>query len=53
VTDGDGDVLLVPYSDDEALAADVVGLGAAAVVLEPESLRAAVVRRLLVAAGAA
>ena len=51
--DGDGDVLLVPYSDDEALAADVVGLGAAAVVLEPESLRAAVVRRLLVAAGAA
>ena len=51
--DGDADVLLVPYSDDEALAADIVGLGTAAVVLEPESLRAAVVRRLAVAAGAA
>jgi len=51
--DGDADVLLVAYSDDEALAADIVGLGTAAVVLEPESLRAAVVRRLAVAAGAA
>jgi predicted DNA-binding transcriptional regulator YafY len=49
--DGDGDVLEVPYSDDEAMAADVVGLGAAAVVLEPASLRSAVVRRLRVAAG--
>jgi proteasome accessory factor B len=49
--DGSGDVLEVPYSDDEALAADVVGLGAAAVVLAPESLRSAVVRRLTVAAG--
>jgi predicted DNA-binding transcriptional regulator YafY len=49
--DGAGDVLLVPYSDDEALAADVVGLGAAAVVLGPESLRTAVVRRLTVATG--
>ncbi|HSN07229.1 MAG TPA: WYL domain-containing protein [Candidatus Angelobacter sp.] len=49
--DGDGDVLEVPYSDDEAMAADVVGLGSAAVVLEPASLRSAVVRRLRVAAG--
>ena len=49
--DGDGDLLVVPYSDDEAMAADVVGLGAAAVVLEPESLRSAVVRRLRAAAG--
>jgi predicted DNA-binding transcriptional regulator YafY len=50
--DGTDDLLEVPYSDDEALAADVVGLGAAAVVLAPESLRSAVVRRLTVAAGA-
>jgi predicted DNA-binding transcriptional regulator YafY len=49
--DGGGDLLVVPYSDDEALAADVVGLGAAAVVLGPESLRTAVVRRLTVATG--
>jgi proteasome accessory factor B len=49
--DGTDDLLEVPYSDDEALAADVVGLGAAAVVLAPESLRSAVVRRLTVAAG--
>lgn len=51
VADGGTEVLEVPYSDDEALAAEVVGLGAAAVVLEPESLRAAVVRRLRAAAG--
>jgi proteasome accessory factor B len=49
--DSAGDVLEVPYSDDEALATDVVGLGAAAVVLAPESLRSAVVRRLTDAAG--
>jgi proteasome accessory factor B len=49
--DGAGDLLVVPYSDDEALAADVVGLGAAAVVLGPESLRTAVLRRLTVATG--
>jgi predicted DNA-binding transcriptional regulator YafY len=49
--EGGADVLEVPYSDDEAMAADVVGLGTAAVVLEPASLRAAVVRRLRVAAG--
>jgi proteasome accessory factor B len=49
--DGAGELLVVPYSDDEALAADVVGLGAAAVVLGPESLRSAVVRRLTVATG--
>ena len=46
-----GDVLDVPYSDDEALAGQVVDLAAEAVVLEPDSLRAAVVRRLRVAAG--
>ena len=46
-----GDVLDVPYSDDEALAGQVVDLAAEAVVLEPDSLRAAVVRRLQVAAG--
>jgi predicted DNA-binding transcriptional regulator YafY len=44
-------VLEVPFSDDEAMAADVVGLGAVAVVLAPESLRSAVVRRLRLAAG--
>jgi len=49
--DGGSDVLEVPFSDDEAMAADVVGLGAAAVVLAPESLRSAVVRRLRLAAG--
>jgi predicted DNA-binding transcriptional regulator YafY len=49
--DGGSDVLEVPYTDDEAMAADVVGLGAAAVVLAPESLRSAVVRRLRLAAG--
>jgi proteasome accessory factor B len=49
--DGGSDVLEVPYSDDEAMAADVVGLGAAAVVHAPESLRSAVVRRLRLAAG--
>jgi predicted DNA-binding transcriptional regulator YafY len=49
--DGGSDVLEVPFSDDEAMAADVVGLGAVAVVLAPESLRSAVVRRLRLAAG--
>ena len=49
--DGGSDVLEVPFSDDEAMAADVVGLGSAAVVLAPESLRSAVVRRLRLAAG--
>jgi predicted DNA-binding transcriptional regulator YafY len=49
--DGGSDVLELPYSDDEAMAADVVGLGSAAVVLAPESLRSAVVRRLRLAAG--
>ena len=44
--DGALDVLEVPYSDDESMAAEVVGLGAAAVVESPETLRGAVVRRL-------
>lgn len=45
------DLLLVPYSDDEVLARELVGLGADAVVLAPEGLRDAVVRRLGIAAG--
>ena len=49
--DGASDVLEVPFTDDEAMAADVVGLGSAAVVLAPEPLRSAVVRRLRLAAG--
>ncbi len=48
-----GDVVVLTYSDDEALAAEIVGHGAAVVVLEPASLRAAVVRRLRSAAGLA
>ncbi len=48
---GDGDVVVLTYSDDEALAAEIVGHGAAVVVLEPASLRDAVVRRLRSAAG--
>ena len=47
----EGDVLVVAYSDDEALAAEVVGLGTAVVVLEPASLRDVVIRRLRAAAG--
>ncbi len=49
----DGDVIEVPYSDDEVLAVELVGLGPDVVVLAPETLRAAVVRRLRVAAGVA
>ena len=49
----EGDVLVVAYSDDEALAAEVVGLGAAVIVLEPASLRDVVIRRLRAAAGEA
>ena len=47
-TDGPGgwDVLTVPYGDDESLALDLVGFGATVVADAPESLRAAVVRRL-------
>ncbi|MBI1376103.1 MAG: WYL domain-containing protein [Frankiales bacterium] len=45
------DVVVLTYSDDEALASELVGLGAAVTVLEPPTLRAAVVRRLRVAAG--
>ncbi len=51
---GEGhDVLALAYSDDEALASELVGLGSAVVVLEPGSLRAAVVRRLEAVAGGA
>jgi predicted DNA-binding transcriptional regulator YafY len=46
-----GDVVVLTYSDDEALAAEIVGHGAAVTVLEPASLRDAVVRRLRSAAG--
>ncbi len=49
---GEGsDLILVPFSDDEVLARELVGLGADALVLAPESLREAVVRRLSAAAG--
>jgi proteasome accessory factor B len=49
---GDGrERLHLAYSDDEALARELVGFGAAVVVEEPESLRAAVVRRLRAIAG--
>jgi proteasome accessory factor B len=46
-----GDVVVLTYSDDEALAAEIVGFGASVVVLEPATLRDAVVRRLRSAAG--
>ena len=45
------DVLDLPYSDDEGLAAQLVGLGSDVVVLGPADLRDAVVRRLREAAG--
>jgi proteasome accessory factor B len=45
------EVVEVEYSDDEAFASELVGYGAAVVVVEPASLREAVVRRLRVAAG--
>ena len=49
---GDGsDLVLVPFSDDEELARELVGLGPDVLVLAPGSLRDAVVRRLRVAAG--
>jgi predicted DNA-binding transcriptional regulator YafY len=48
-----GDVLTLGYGDDEALARELVGLGADVVVLEPATLRDAVVRRLSAAAGEA
>jgi proteasome accessory factor B len=49
---GDGrERLSLAYADDEALARELVGFGAAVVVEEPESLRAAVVRRLRAIAG--
>jgi predicted DNA-binding transcriptional regulator YafY len=46
-----GDVLDLAYSDEEAFAAELVGFGRAVVVLEPGSLRSAVLRRLREAAG--
>jgi len=52
VEQGDGvEVVEVEYADDEAFASELVGYGSAVVVLGPESLRAAVLRRLRLAAG--
>jgi predicted DNA-binding transcriptional regulator YafY len=52
VDPGNGsDLVLVPFSDDEELARELVGLGPDVLVLAPGSLRDAVVRRLRVAAG--
>ncbi|MEI8056798.1 MAG: WYL domain-containing protein [Actinomycetes bacterium] len=48
---GVADVLTLSYGDDEVLASDIVGFGDAVVVLEPQSLRTAVIRRLTSAAG--
>jgi proteasome accessory factor B len=47
------DVVVLTYSDDEALAAEIVGLGSTVVVVEPPTLRAAVIRRLQTSAGIA
>lgn len=41
-----GDVLALPYADEERLAEEICGYGPGAVVLEPPSLRDEVVRRL-------
>lgn len=41
-----GAVLELPYADDERLAEEILGYGPGAVVLEPQSLRDEVVRRL-------
>jgi predicted DNA-binding transcriptional regulator YafY len=49
----DGDVVDVAFADDETFAAELVGLGRGVVVLEPASLREAVLRRLRAAAGLA
>jgi predicted DNA-binding transcriptional regulator YafY len=49
--DPSADVVDVAYADDEALATELVGLGPDVVALEPQSLRAAVVRRLRAVAG--
>ena len=49
--DPGADVVEVAYADDEVLATELVGLGPDAVALAPESLRAAVVRRLRIAMG--
>lgn len=48
-----GDVLELPYADDERLAEEVLGYGPGAVVLAPASLRDEVVRRLRALAGQA
>jgi len=49
---GEGaDRVLVPFSDDEELARELVGLGADVLVVAPATLRDAVVRRLRAAAG--
>jgi proteasome accessory factor B len=49
--DPGAEVLEVPYADEEALAVELVGLGPDAVALGPDTLRAAVVRRLRLVAG--
>jgi proteasome accessory factor B len=50
--DGPGwDVADVPYTSADALAEEVVPLGPAAVVIEPDNVRSAVVRRLQILAG--
>jgi proteasome accessory factor B len=46
VASADGDLLELRYTDDEVLAAEIVGLGAHALVVDPPALRDAVVRRL-------
>ena len=52
VDPGEGtDLVLVPFSDDEELARELVGLGPDVVVVAPATLRDAVVRRLRAAAG--
>ncbi|MGH3745402.1 MAG: helix-turn-helix transcriptional regulator [Mycobacteriales bacterium] len=48
-----GDVLELPYADDERLAEELLGYGPGAVVLEPPSLRDEVVRRLRALVGSA
>jgi proteasome accessory factor B len=50
-TEGDVELVEVDYADDEAFASELVGYGSAVVVVEPEALRDAVVRRLRIAAG--
>ena len=50
-TEAGVELVEVEYADDEAFASELVGYGSAVVVVEPGSLRDAVVRRLRIAAG--